>query len=77
MKGTEGIEHVRGLGSQIGFDVKDYQTNVKVLNYLKHNGVAITGTGEKTIGMNPALIFDTKHADEFMEVLRKALKSYE
>jgi len=44
------------------------------LNHLKENGVVVNRAGPKFIGLNPALILENKHADEFLEILRSGVK---
>lgn len=70
----DGVQDVNSLGSQIGFGLGTQENNVRVLKTLKAKGVAVQAAGPTRIALNPSLVFERKHADEFIKVLKKALR---
>ena len=69
-----GISNVRGQGTLIAFDCESTEHRAKLFAVLKGNGVHIGGCGTRSVRLRPALIFEEKHAEIFMERLVKSLK---
>jgi 4-aminobutyrate aminotransferase / (S)-3-amino-2-methylpropionate transaminase len=69
----DGISNVRGIGTMIAFDTKDFDTNNELLHTLRKNGVNATAAGYRSIATRPALIFEEKHSKEFISTLKKSL----
>ncbi|CAH0720809.1 unnamed protein product, partial [Brenthis ino] len=65
------INSVRGRGTFLSFnsDCRD-----KINADLKKNGILGGVCGENTIRLRPALVFQKKHAELYLDILRKTLK---
>ena len=61
--------HPRGLGTQLAFDLNSHQQTVNAIKKLRSAGIIVNPAGPKSIGLDPALIFDSKHANEFSSAL--------
>ncbi|CAK1552059.1 unnamed protein product [Leptosia nina] len=69
------INSVRGRGTFLSFNAPTTECRDKINSDLKKNGI-ISGTcGELAIRLRPALIFQPKHANIYLDILRKTLKS--
>jgi 4-aminobutyrate aminotransferase/(S)-3-amino-2-methylpropionate transaminase len=68
------IHRSRGLGTYCSFNAKDSVMRDKIINKLKANGIMIGPCGDTCIRMRPALIFQPKHVNIFLDVLDKVLK---
>ncbi|CAH2073992.1 unnamed protein product, partial [Iphiclides podalirius] len=69
------ISSVRGLGTFIAFNAPTSEARDKINADLKKNGVLGGVCGETAIRIRPALIFQRKHADIYLDTLRKTLKT--
>merc|ERR1712228_640847 len=69
------ISNVRGKGTFISFDVGDTDKRTQLIALMKSNGVHVGPCGVKSIRLRPALIFETKHAEIFIDRLTKSLAS--
>merc|ERR1711971_177814 len=67
------IENVRGKGTFISFDVGSTEQRLELIGLMRLNGVHVGPCGTKSIRLRPALIFEKKHAQIFMERLEKSL----
>jgi acetylornithine/succinyldiaminopimelate/putrescine aminotransferase len=74
LKVISGIENVRGLGTQIGFDLSSEEKSLNLLKFIRSSGISVNRAGSNGVGLNPALICDIKHADEFLSVLKAGVK---
>ncbi|XP_068629535.1 probable 4-aminobutyrate aminotransferase, mitochondrial [Battus philenor] len=68
------ISSVRGRGTFLAFDAPTAEARDKINIDLKKNGVLSGACGVKAIRIRPALIFQKKHADIYLDILRKTLK---
>lgn len=68
------MNSVRGRGTFLAFDVATPELQDKIVQTLKQNGVLGGSCGIRTIRLRPALIFEPKHAELFLEILRKTLR---
>ncbi|KAJ8725637.1 hypothetical protein PYW08_003820 [Mythimna loreyi] len=67
------INSVRGRGTFLSFDVSTVALRDKIIGTLKKNGVLGGTCGESAIRLRPALIFAPKHAEIYLDILRKTL----
>jgi len=65
---------VRGLGTQLGFSLGSQEKALKLLTHFRQNGIAANRAGDDSVGISPALIFDIKHADEFLNALKSGVR---
>jgi len=70
------IHSTRGIGTFIAFDADTGERRDKILMDLRKEGVNCGGCGPAAIRLRPALIFQPKHADIFIEKMDKVLSSY-
>lgn len=68
------VKNVRGLGTMIAFDTPSMDKNIELIHTLKRNGVNVAAAGTHSIATRPALIFEEKHAKEFVSTLKKSLR---
>ncbi|XP_049866569.1 4-aminobutyrate aminotransferase, mitochondrial-like [Pectinophora gossypiella] len=68
------INSVRGRGTFIAYDCKDGETRDRLNRILKEKGVISGPCGDKSIRLRPALTFQPKHAEIYLDILRKSLK---
>ncbi len=66
----------RGLGTFCAVDAKDTATRDGVLKKLLAEGVNCGGCGTTAIRLRPALNFEPKHANIFLEKLETVLKTF-
>lgn len=69
------IENTRGLGLLIAFDFKNKESTWKFVKAMLDEGVLVNVTGNSTVQLSPALVFDRVHADVFLEAMTKALSN--
>ena len=67
------ISDVRGKGTFISFDVADTEQRQELIGLMRMNGVHVGPCGTKSIRLRPALIFEIKHAQIFVERLEQSL----
>lgn len=67
---------VRGMGLVAGIDVVDQSTARRLLEALVRHGVlaGLTGPGGNVLKVRPPLVWDTSHADLFVDCLAGALE---
>jgi len=70
------IHSARGLGTFCAIDADTPARRDQILGDLKKEGVNCGGCGPATIRLRPALIFEPKHADLFIEKLNTVLNRY-
>ncbi|XP_026758126.2 4-aminobutyrate aminotransferase, mitochondrial [Galleria mellonella] len=68
------VNSVRGRGTFLSFNSCNTETRDKINNNLKKNGVIGGVCGETAIRLRPALVFQPKHAEIYLDMLRKTLK---
>ncbi|KAK9334121.1 aminotransferase class-III-domain-containing protein [Lipomyces starkeyi] len=70
------MQNLRGKdrGTFIAWDATDLQTRNKILKDMKGAGVNIGGCGAYSVRLRPALVFEKKHADVFLDALEYVLK---
>ncbi|XP_047988101.1 4-aminobutyrate aminotransferase, mitochondrial-like [Leguminivora glycinivorella] len=69
------IMRVRGRGTFLAFCSPTAKVRDKINNDLRKNGVLGGICGEKSIRLRPALIFKERHANIYLDILRKVLKN--
>ncbi|MBH2004876.1 MAG: aspartate aminotransferase family protein [Sphingobacteriia bacterium] len=73
LKSIEGIEHVRGKGLMIGFDVPEHLKGLKKKLLTDHN--VFTGEAKpNVIRLLPSLALSRKQADEFLDALKESIQ---
>jgi len=70
------IHSARGLGTFCAIDCDTPARRDQILGDLKKEGVNCGGCGPETIRLRPALIFEPKHANLFLEKLNGVLATY-
>ncbi|CAK1581944.1 unnamed protein product [Parnassius mnemosyne] len=70
------INSVRGRGTFLAYNAPTTELRDKINNTLKKNGVLSGVCGEKTIRIRPALIFEKKHAEIYLDTLRNIFKEF-
>lgn len=68
------LNSARGRGTFLAINVKDIATRDGIVNRLKQKGVQSGGCGDVAIRFRPALIFEEKHVDIFLEKFNQVLK---
>lgn len=74
LKNINGLSKVRGVGTQIGFNLDSEDRSLNLLKYIRKSGISVNWAGPEGVGLNPSLIFDYKHADEFLSVVKRGMK---
>ncbi|XP_050664409.1 4-aminobutyrate aminotransferase, mitochondrial [Leptidea sinapis] len=69
------INSVRGRGTFLAFNAPSTECRDAITTQLKKNGVIGGGCGDNAIRLRPALIFEPKHANIYLDILRKSLKN--
>ncbi|XP_026746760.1 4-aminobutyrate aminotransferase, mitochondrial isoform X1 [Trichoplusia ni] len=69
------IHSVRGRGTLLAFTACSPQLRDKIIVNLKKCGVMGGACGPAAVRLRPALIFEKKHADIYLDILRTVLKS--
>ncbi|XKL68492.1 hypothetical protein PGB90_003983 [Kerria lacca] len=67
------VKAVRGLGTFISFDLPTTSKRDEVIALLKTKGILSGGCGDLSIRLRPALTFQPKHANIFLEKLKNVL----
>jgi 4-aminobutyrate aminotransferase / (S)-3-amino-2-methylpropionate transaminase len=68
------LNSTRGRGTFLAINAKDTKTRDLLVKKLKANGVQSGGCGEISIRFRPALIFEEKHAQIFLDKFRSVLR---
>lgn len=68
------LNSTRGRGTFLAINANSSAVRDNILNKLKQKGVQSGGCGDFAIRFRPALIFETKHADIFLDKFRQVLK---
>ncbi|KAK9367061.1 aminotransferase class-III-domain-containing protein [Lipomyces kononenkoae] len=70
------MQNLRGKdrGTFIAWDTTDLDTRNKILTDMKKMGINIGGCGARSVRLRPALVFEKKHADVFLDALEYVLK---
>ncbi|CAH2086500.1 unnamed protein product [Euphydryas editha] len=68
------INSVRGRGTFLAYNSPTAEIRDMINTNLKKNGVLGGVCGNNTIRLRPALIFQKKHANTYLDILRKTLK---
>lgn len=68
------LNSTRGRGTFLAINCKDAALRDDLVNRLKQNGVQSGGCGDVAIRFRPALIFEEKHVDIFLDIFNKVLK---
>lgn len=68
------IDSTRGRGTFLAINVKNGGYRDLIINKLRQKGIQSGGCGEVSIRFRPALIFEPKHANIFLDKFREVLK---
>ncbi|XP_063702129.1 4-aminobutyrate aminotransferase, mitochondrial [Culicoides brevitarsis] len=68
------LNSTRGRGTFLAINCKDTKTRDNIVHRLRQKGIQSGGCGDLAIRFRPALIFDEKHADIFLDRFRQVLK---
>jgi 4-aminobutyrate aminotransferase / (S)-3-amino-2-methylpropionate transaminase len=68
------LNSVRGRGTFLAINCKDGKLRDDIVNRLKQKGIQSGGCGDISIRFRPALIFQEKHVDIFLDKFRQVLK---
>ncbi|CAG9862512.1 unnamed protein product [Phyllotreta striolata] len=68
------LHSLRGRGTFIAVNAHGRPLRDTIINNLKKNGVQSGGCGQEAIRHRPALIFQERHVDIYLDILRKILK---
>jgi acetylornithine aminotransferase len=72
LSSVEGIEHLRGRGLMIGFDVPEYMKDLR--KNLLNNSHVFTGEAKpNVIRLLPSLALSKEHVDEFINALEQEI----
>ncbi|GJQ74051.1 hypothetical protein Trydic_g18974 [Trypoxylus dichotomus] len=69
------LHSARGRGTLAAISCKDEATRAKILVQMKKRGVIGGTCGPTSIRLRPALIFEEKHANIFLDKFRESLKA--
>lgn len=67
------MSNVRGRGTLIAWDHESMAQRDKVVSDAMKNGLLLGGCGTHAIRLRPSLVFERRHADEFLELLEATL----
>ncbi|XP_025836416.1 4-aminobutyrate aminotransferase, mitochondrial [Agrilus planipennis] len=68
------INSVRGRGTFLALNATDDKLRDNIVATLRQQGVQTGGCGEKSVRLRPALIFQDRHADIFLDKFRQVLQ---
>lgn len=68
------LNSTRGRGTFLAINCKDTKTRDNIVHTLRQNGVQSGGCGEIAIRFRPALTFEEKHTEIFLDKFRQVLK---
>jgi 4-aminobutyrate aminotransferase/(S)-3-amino-2-methylpropionate transaminase len=67
------LSEARGLGTFAAIDLPDAATRDRVVTALRQAGVEAGGSGDRSIRFRPALVFATRHAEEALDAVDRAV----
>ena len=67
------IRNVRGRGTLAAFDAVSPAARDKLVGKLRNHGIQLGGCGDVTVRFRPALIFQPKHVDIFLNTFEDVL----
>ncbi|RVE43445.1 hypothetical protein evm_011896 [Chilo suppressalis] len=68
------INSVRGRGTFLAFNAANATLRDKINISLKENGILSGACGDTSIRLRPSLTFTPKHAEIYLDILKKTLK---
>lgn len=68
------LNSTRGRGHFLAINAKDGKLRDDLVHRLRQKGIQSGGAGDVAIRFRPALIFEEKHADIFLDKFRQVLK---
>jgi 4-aminobutyrate aminotransferase/(S)-3-amino-2-methylpropionate transaminase len=68
------ISRVRGKGTFCAFDLNTSTNRDALVSELRQNGVECAGSGDVSLRLRPALIFQPRHAAELLDILDHSIK---
>jgi 4-aminobutyrate aminotransferase/(S)-3-amino-2-methylpropionate transaminase len=69
------LSDARGLGTFAAIDLPDAALRDRVVHALRQSGVEAGGSGDRSIRFRPALVFATRHVEELLDALDRAVAS--
>jgi 4-aminobutyrate aminotransferase/(S)-3-amino-2-methylpropionate transaminase len=63
----------RGVGTYAAFDLPDGASRDRVVHTLRQAGIEAGGSGDRSIRFRPPLVFASRHCDELLEALDRAV----
>ena len=67
------IRNVRGRGTLAAFDAASPAARDKLVGKLRNHGIQLGGCGDVAVRFRPALIFQPKHVDVFLNICEDVL----
>lgn len=69
------LSGARGVGTFAAIDVRDPETQLRLLDALRQLGLEVGGSGTRSIRFRPALVFGPRHAAEAIALLEDACRA--
>jgi len=69
----EKFSKVRGEGTFVAFDAPTAEARDKLIGKLRNHGVQVGGCGDVSVRFRPALIFQPRHVDIFLNIFEDVL----
>ncbi|XP_055329153.1 4-aminobutyrate aminotransferase, mitochondrial-like [Paramacrobiotus metropolitanus] len=69
------VANSRGRGTFRAFDLPSMEARDKFVNEMRNAGVQIGGSGPNSVRLRPALIFQPRHAELFLDIMSQVLRS--
>lgn len=68
------VSNVRGQGTYLAMDFPTEAMRNEFMSLMKMKGIASGGCGSKSVRFRPSLIFQTKHAAEYLDKMHEVCK---
>jgi len=68
------MSNVRGRGTLVAWDHETMQQRDQVVGEAMKNGLLLGGCGTHAIRLRPSLVFERRHAEEFLDLLSDTLR---
>ena len=73
-RGVGGLSGVRGVGTFCAFDCPDAAARDRLVGRVRHIGLEMGGSGDRSVRFRPALILADRHVDEALNLLEAGLR---
>lgn len=70
------LSNPRGIGTYCAIDFPSSQARDQIVSLLRKNGVESGGCGEVSLRFRPSLIFQPRHASEFLDIFEHVLGNF-